>query len=633
MTVLVFRWRTHARTAPNLPPVVFDQLRLVNRLWNDLVRIELDRDQAVRDTWSAYPHIAEVEQRITDLERQAQALAATVAEQRKTQRTRAPKHPAVAELRDVKTSLRAARQERRDAIASARTEAAPRLAEIAADARAQVKALYRVYGDQGLYWAAYNDVVDHWTVACKRVAAARAKGQPATLRFHRFDGSGALAVQLQRGQHQPPRTPALLADQEKSPWRNVFAAPWTDPAVHAALPRADRKRAGRQTIRMRVGAEHVEIPVQMMDRMLPADAEVTNARLVLERCAGHTDVHVDVTVKLPDPTPVASGPACAVHIGWRREDDDSIRVATLAWDTPPPIPAGLVDSDGHGTSIVRDLGAGIHAVVLPAPWVTRMQRHELVQTERDKRLEEVRALVLDITAQLTNEEDRPENVPQWRSLTRFGALARRWRDDPPAGADPQDLARLEHWRAWDRSRWETQAHSRRLHIRRRDQAWATVAAWIAHETGTVTVDDTTVTALARRPSLTADEQTPEAVTSVWAAQRIDAAPGGFRARVTQTCQREGIDVTTVPASDITRSCWRCGHIETEPPGTRTVQCSGCGVTRDVDDSAARIILARGATARAASTDRSTGPDQQKPSLLTGRRRRTQASGGTAREAG
>jgi hypothetical protein len=633
VTVLVYRWRTHARMAAQLPPGVFDQLRLANRLWNDLVRIELDRDQAVRDMWSGFPQIADAETRIAALEEQAAELGAQVAKERSRQRTRAPKHPAVAQLREVKAARRQAKQDRRDAIAQARADCIPRLIEITTESRTAVKALYRTYVYQGMYWPVYNDIVDHWTVACSRVKADRAKGRPASLRFHRFDGSGALTVQLQRGSKQPPRFPELLADREGSPWRNVFTAPWTPPAEHADLKREDRKRAGRQAIRMRVGDQQVQIPVQMMDRTLPADAEVTYARLVLERCAGHTDVHVDVTLKLPDPAPAADGPACAVHVGWCREDDDSVRVATLAWGRLTPIPDGLANVDGYGTSVVRDLGQGLHAVVLPAAWLPRMDLHQQVQSERDKRLDEVKALVLDITAQITDPDDRPENVALWRSLARFGALARRWRDDPPVGADPQDLARLEHWRAWDRSRWEVQEHGRRWHLRRRDQMWARVAAWIAREAGMVTVDDTAVATLGRRPALTDLEPIPESVTTgEWAGQRVDATPGGLRSRVTQTCAREGVPVVSISASDITRMCPWCGHVEEEAPGpgVRTVRCSGCLKVRDVDESAARIVLARGATARAASTDRSTGDDQPKQSMLRGRRRRRDGESGTAR---
>ena len=629
MTVLVYRWRTHSRTATRLPHVVFDQLRLANNLWNDLVRIELDRDQAVRDVWSRYPEVARVEIVISDLDERAKDLASLVAEQRSIQRTRAPKHPAVAELREAKSHLRAARKERRDAIAAVLTRAGPELAEITSATRDAVKALYRVYTVQGMYWPVYNDVVDRWTVACQRIRSDRAKGRASTLRFHRFDGSGALTVQLQRGKDQPARTPARLSDREKSPWRNVFTAPWTDPDELDALPRGDRKRAGRQKVRMRIGSEQVEIPVQMMDRWLPADAEVTYARLVLERCAGHTDVYVDVTVKLPDPAPVADGPDCAVHIGWCQEDDASVRVATLAWDQHVPIPAAL-------SEIVRAVDDATHIVVVPSGWIPGMQQHEHVKAERDKRMDEVRTLVSVIAGAVTEPDERLTHVNRWRSLARFGAQARRWRDDPPAGPDPQDLAMLEHWRAWDRRLWEAQEHGRRRHIRRRDDAWARVAAWISDVAGTVTVDDTSVAVLARRPDIADLEPIPESVTTgAWAGQRVDVAPGGFRSRVVQTCRRVGVPVTSVSSVDLTRTCRDCGHVEavSPGPGVRSVQCTGCGTVRDVDVSAASLLLARGVTERSASTDRSTPAEQQKRSTLKGRRRRGQVDVGTAREPG
>jgi hypothetical protein len=277
------------------------------------VQLEHEHEEQLAALMSSYPQVAEAEQAREAIAARTAELETKVAQERARQRTRSPKHPAVRELAETRAQLKAARVDVRDRKAAVRDASARGKKDLRDQLKQRQKELYGEYCQtRGLYWAVYNDVADHHRVAARRVVAKRSAGQPAQLRYHRWDGSGSLAVQLQRAQTDPQRTPDRIADGEHGKWRNVLSI-------------SQGTRHGQ--LRMRVGAEHVTLPI-VVDHDMDDDADITGARLTVRRVAGQRRVHLTVAAKLPDPAPVTSGATLAVHCGWRREDDDSIRVAT-----------------------------------------------------------------------------------------------------------------------------------------------------------------------------------------------------------------------------------------------------------------------------------------------------------------
>jgi hypothetical protein len=595
VSVVVYRYGTPSWI--KLPEVVGEQLFLAHNLREDLVSLEHDTDAARKRVWSSFPAVAAAETTLTSAEERAEELAEQVAELKKQQRTRAPKGQPVTDLAEARKTAKAARKARREAIVAAKPQAQPQLDEITAAYRAQVKALYRDYVQtRGLYWAVHNDVLDHHRTAVKRVAARRAAGHPAQLQHHRFDGSGALAVQLQRGKDQPPRTPELLASGE-GPWRNVLQiAPWKPPEQWAGLSRAEQRHHARGTVRVRIGAEHVELPV-IVHRMLPPDADVTGARLVVERIAGQRRVSLHVTAKIADAEPVATGPMVAVHGGWRREDDDAIRVATYRASEPITAPQ-------HLETVVRPVTDQTGIVVLPADWAAAMERSNQLRSERDAAMETMRAALLDWLRTHPQPNDAGPTVREvaaWRSPLRLAKLALAWREQPPASG--QDIAaQLERWRAQDRRRWETQEHGRRKHLARRDDTWRRVAAWLTNTASRVVVEDTDYAALTRAATAAdAESGLPTEVTARAARQRVHASPGGLRDTLRTAAEARGVPVTVVASQDLTRE-HTCGYVHDTDTPTRPVTCRGCGRTYDPDNSATMLMLNRASGAAAPPTD-------------------------------
>ena len=567
MAVIVYRYGTPAWI--ELPPVVNEQLRLAWELREDLVTLQHEYEEQVRTIWSSYPAVAAAEKRCGEVEARVEELAAKVAAERQRQRTRAPKHPVVNELRQARAELRQARQARRDAIAAVREQASKQLAVAAEKLRAAQKALYADYvQSRGLYWATYNDVLANHRTAVQRIARQRSQGRSAQLRHHRWDGSGSVAVQLQRSADKPPRSPRLLASGE-GPWRNV-------------LQISQGNRHG--TVRMRIGAELVPLPVVVHTDMDP-DADITGARLTVRRVAGQRRVHLTLTAKLPNPEPVTDGVVLAVHCGWRAEGDDgTVRVATWRASAPVTVPQRLRD-------IVRRDSATEGIVVMPGPWRDRIARSDLIRAERDTRLEKIRGELVEwlTTHPLDDEEVNAAAVARWRSPARFARLAWAWHHNTPPGAE-EITAKLMAWRRWDRAAWERQEHGRRKHLGRRDDAWRRFAAWAAATAAVVVVDDSDLAAIARR-STRQETSLPTEVTAIAARQRVDAAPGGLRAAVVSAARREGVTVVTVPAAGLSAQCYHCGHDGNEADG-HELECAGCGRVYDRDAEAVAHMLRR-----------------------------------------
>lgn len=582
MAVIVHTYGARAHWARDLPAEVDTQLWLAHRLREDLVEVTRRRQVAVAAIWSAHPRIAELETRIAQLDTLRGELRDRAAKVRSAARSRTAEHRETsAELKRVNADLRQAKADRRTAIAAVRAQVDDQVKAAYDAEKAETKALYGVYCQDGivdrdgvvqrLYWATWNDVAAHHRTAVQRLAAARAAGRPADLRHHRYDGTGAISVQLQRGAAQPPRTPELIGSGG-GPWRNVLTLP--------AEP-------GRGHARMRVGDGHQTIPITM-HQGLPPDADITGARLVVRRVAGQRRAALQVTARVPDPPTRIGGPTVAVHLGWRHVGDGAVQVATWRATDPIPVPEQLRelvtrDSERSGT------------VVLPGAWRAAVARADEIRGGRDRDLDVLRA---ELVAHLTEhppgdgEEGWPTaaEVTRWRSPARFAALARRHRDQPGARADIVGV--LEAWRRVDRRLWETEAHGRDKLAGRRADRYACVAAWLATQAGRVVVDDTDLTRLATRPAPgTAD--VPTAVERAAAAQRVAAAVGSLRERVITTCRREGVEITEVSHQGVTRTHSACGH--TNPADHdytgRLVDCLGCGRHYDQDRSAVANMLA------------------------------------------
>lgn len=228
MSTLVYKYRilplggAKARREVLDHPDLMEQFRLAHELQNKFVEIEREYEQGKTDLWSSYPHIADLEKAVTAAETALSEVSDRASKHRSSTRGKKLPPGLMAELKTAKQARTAAKTQRREAISAVLETAQPRLDELFATRTAARKALYASYCQEGnLYWATYNAVLDDHKVSAKRVADRRAKGLPCEMRFQRWDGTGRIAVQLQRGAGQPPRTPERIAGP-KGKWANVM---------------------------------------------------------------------------------------------------------------------------------------------------------------------------------------------------------------------------------------------------------------------------------------------------------------------------------------------------------------------------------------------------------------------------
>lgn len=598
---------------------VDEQLWLAHRLREDLVAIEHHRQDRLNAVWSSVPEIAEIETALEVLDEEIAGLAKAAAKERSQRRARGVTAgaPTLAGLRARRKDLKACRKE---LIGQVREQRGGELTEIGQERDAAIKATYAQYCQVGipdrdtgqpkkLYWATYNDVAARHKVAATRVQAVRAQGRAAQLRHHRFDGSGTVSVQLQRQSGDPQRTPATIADPAGK-WRNVLHLPgWVDPEVWAVMPRSQQRRDRLALARLNVGeGRTVQIPV-IVHRMLPAEADITGARIVVRRVASRTKTELHLTVNLPGPDPVDREPSVALHLGWRRDPDTGdVAVATWRSTHPVQVPTRLDARIAPGGPVRPDTDRS-GRIVLTARWLARIAHQDAVRAERDEALNKVRDRVVDWLGrypgglQWRDKTLTPAVVAAWRAPGRFAVLAMDWRDQPPDGGE--DIAvTLEQWRRWDKKRWEAEANGRMGALDHRTDTYRVVVAWLTGFAGKLVVDDTDLSVVARRPNPERDPDLPTVVEQRAAHQRTLAAVGRLREIACDTAGREGVAVHKVPHAGITRTHYRCGHVN--PADDRyaasvVVPCDGCGQSYDQDSSATLLMLAAAGYAPPAGT--------------------------------
>ena len=531
--VKVYRYGSDPRTPP--PPEVMAQVRLAHELRNRLVEITLYHDKARDDALGEHSQVADLEVQLGAAQVVLGNLIETAKRERMQDRRSRPRSETAsnlklsrAEVKELRARLKAARRE-------AAAKSKPRLAVIDAAYRSAVKDTYREYVDKGLYWATHGLVVRHHDVARRRVITDRAAGKPAQMRFHRWDGTGTIAVQLQRQQDKPPRTPQLLASG-KGPWREVLQlAPWQED--QRGVSRAQRRKMARTGVaRLRVGAQpqHVQVPV-VVHRMMPADADVADAQLTITREAGRHRTALSLTAKLPDPPVNTDRPVVLVRPRWASQDG-SLVAAEWQASAPLSVPEGLA-------SVVLTEDGLTGSIVVPGSVEGRVHAAEELRGVRDRTLDAMRP---QLVAALRKAEEagtagaddpKAADVARWRSPARFAALALRWREE---GRTTQIALQLERWRKLDRKRWEAETHMRRRALAHRKDTWRRAAAWLAESSSRVDAVKVEVAKLTRRAPIGEPVTTPTEQSERARRQRQLTAPAELVGAIRAACAARGV---------------------------------------------------------------------------------------------
>lgn len=587
MRVLVHRWDVRGP----LPEAAIAEIQRAHRLRNALVEIERDHAEAVQGIWATHPEVARSEAALvaaTELvEVQREALAAM-------KKAGLPSDLAVAAMKEARQDRKEAKVVQRAAKDAAYAAVKPLMVRAREVRKAAQKALYRTFVDQGLYWATYNAVRDHHETAVKQVAAKRKKGLPADLRFHRWEGEGTIAVQLQRQAGDPQRTMAALGG-DTSKWHNVARLDGY-PADPASLEKRDWRRLARNgevSLTFRIGSkEHsdmVTVPVAV-DRPVPPEADIVGLQVTRRLVGGKERASVAVTMRLPDVVPPIVGRRVALHLGWRRMADGSIRVAAVKGAPLPP--PELVEA-----GVARHYGDWAE-VRIPGSWQTWDEQLAGVAARRDQSHNVAKA---GLAAWLGAQSNPPQvlgrdgeprallgaDVERWRSPSRLARLTLDWRNDTTI--DPAMMKWLEDWRRQDHHLWQWHAHATDRLAARRLDAWRKVAKWVCGGAIEVVVDEWGVPSLVKRGGMEAERD--YAAEAVRRMARL-AAPGLLRAQVVRAAGSVGAEVV-VPAAGQPPVHLACGA-EVPESVRHVTECPACRVAFDRDHERLLWMLATSA---------------------------------------
>lgn len=571
----------------DLPPEAIEEIRRAHRLRNQLVEIERRHSDRVAAVWATRPELAEADDAVEKAETIVDEL---VEEGKKTRSRNATTDIGVAlraQLKEARAKLREVKKARKELRAEAYATLKPLHAEAATERNAEVKATYGPSVAEGLYWATYNDVKAHHETARQAVRSKRAEGKPADLRFHRWDGSGTLTVQLQRQADDPPRTPLTLAGESK--WRNALQImPALDPTPWSEMTRSDQRKLSRTgVLRFRIGSGEastvLELPI-LLHRPIPPDADVTLVRLTRRMLAGKPHVSASVVVRLPDVPERTEGPVVAAHLGWRSRGDGSLRVAVIAG--APKIPENL-------QHIVRQHDHWAE-VILPPGWRSTWDKTSQIRSQRDRNQDVLRKWVLAWLEEhpVTWPEDFDlTHIAKWRAPGRWATMALRLRklDDgtyPIEGTE--ELANyLEDWRRQDKHLWSWSANGHDKVLGRRQDAYRCIAAWLCSEAAVVALDEWSVASMARTPGL---EEIDEEWQRKARANLVQAAPASLRAAIANAASARGVIV--VPGQTVAEHV-TCGR-KLNPEERRSeihVWCPTCETMVDQDHNSLQQLLA------------------------------------------
>jgi hypothetical protein len=392
-----------------------------------------------------------------------------------------------------------------------------------------------------------------------RIEGAHAQVKKSKLdpQFRRWDGQGAIGVQLQGG--------LSVTD----------AHGCQDSRLRIEVP--DHK--GRCRVHLRVGsAGPGRAPVwatfwAILHRPLPGDGRIMWAWAQRRRLG--TRWRWELCLALESMAfgapPRVSGPqhtAC-INLGWRLLPSGDIRVGYL------------VGSDGEKRELT-----------LPRIIRDKLDHADSLRAIRDRNLDAVKAALANVDWSGLPEELRTQaaTLQQWKSHERLTRFIREW--SRITGEVPAEIAWIsdaftvaDAWRRQNRHLYQWEAHERSKAFGRRLDYYRQIATTIARQYTTVRVNKIDLRTFQQLRGDPAHDQEP-----AQRQQRTIAALAELRSALQLCCSNNGATFVEAPAVNITVTCHVCSGQCTWDRAAELVHvCEHCGAEWDQDENAARNI--------------------------------------------
>ncbi len=514
---------------------LIDTLYLANKYRNQLIELELNRRKSDAALLSQYGTVGELEQRIAEITLRKEALYAEKIARPKPDR-RTPFH-GDATMKELKETLKGLYVELKAAKATARTELAPKRAEL-------WDSFYEDYrtarGQNNLYWGTYLQVESAFEKSAKSLNP----------RFKRFDGTGTLAVQVQK-------SVSIV---------NLFQIPEISPRVWS-LPRGERKKATLVNCRMRIGSDEKRKPIWLdfkvrWHRPLPSDSLIKWVKLHRIRIGNRFKWELHLSVEHARPAQNNSVlKNVGIDLGCRRLPDGRMRMGYM------------YDYLGEDQEIVvneRNISALKHADSLVSIREREFNGFKPVLLEWYGRTNDKAEWITEALAEFSH----------WKSPRRLSKLAFRWRNNRFDG-DEEIYAKLEAWRKQDLHLWDWEASERVKTYRRRRDEYRNIAADIAKNYDVVYLEDINLQDVMTDDSGKAEQRYLAAAVAV----------GEFRTILKNACDSRGTRLVKVVSAKICTVC----RSSLDSSDRELIQtCGSCKSTWDQDANSARNIRESGA---------------------------------------
>lgn len=494
--------------------------------------------------------------------------------------------------------------------------------QLAAIDKAAAAEARQARAESGCGWGTYQTI---------EASIRQAKSGMDEPRFHRWDGSGRVALHFQGSAPSGRGLGLDVADVLACDGRWLRIAPRPGPGNKRGHARG---KAARTTARLRLGTgEHnepiwVTFPMTMC-RLLPPTSTIQWATVRRERIGPA----IQRRERLPgeSPAPPLRGDAryslCLV-VSMSEEDLQQETVEREGREERRAKREGKVRTPAVGR-VAIDVGwrrnreglragyweddAGKHGELLfPQVLIEKMKHVESLRSIRDRNFNTERAELLRVLE--LSDVDFPDwfrkdtcHAALWKAHRKLARLVNYWRRERFPG-DELIFPRFDAWEQQDRHLWRWEANERDRTIARRNAIYANWAADFARTHTKVVVEDFNFKRFMWQKGterIEAEDGTGEKTQADrTSAQRHLVAPGKLREYIEAAMQRRGREAVRRPMPFTTRECHFCGNREPWDQKNEVEHlCSACGKLWDQDRNACRNLLARDASADAVTDSR------------------------------
>jgi hypothetical protein len=524
--------------------IAIEQLYLANRFWNDLVEANKAHEAKRAEIESKSQAVGPLIEAKDQAESLVLALCRSVKDERARlhlarERGERPGRDGLNsllnELSAAREELKAAREQLKVAKQMAKEVLGPEYAAAREALRAEESRLHKkAYTVDGLYWPTALDVTRRYGTAVQRVISDRSNGLPSELKFHRFDGTGTLAMIFNAG--RGGRTIEKLSEP------GYLGVRVEGEGRHRVLV--------MRVTGVKQGDHSLRVPF-VMHRPIPEDADISEIRVTRRRVGMDFRVSIAFTCLVPQAKKPEGGNAVGVKLHWRRVDDGHIEVARVSSSGPMGPLRSLAEKGADKTTsnapdiahVVVEMPDGTFSIRARSEWLTLLERDESIRSVRDKNLDQLRG---ELVAALLANPDLPPvagmspqelagRVAKWRSPRRFAALRRE-----PALIEA--VPSLRDWFTRDRHLCQYESHERSQVIAARDDAWHKVAAWLCDGATIVAIDGQGLEGPRRKRQV--GDSDLDVLAKIGRQNMQRSAPGGLRAAIKTACARRNIQLNT-----------------------------------------------------------------------------------------